>query len=110
MIDARRMEVYLALFDEELNFLMPTSAVVLDNHSFSNQLKEGSICFFGDGSEKLLPLLKGQTYAQFEENFLTSSTGLINLALNAFNSQNFKDLAHFEPYYLKDFVAIPPNK
>ncbi|HNR20714.1 MAG TPA: tRNA (adenosine(37)-N6)-threonylcarbamoyltransferase complex dimerization subunit type 1 TsaB [Bacteroidia bacterium] len=106
LIDARRMEVYFALFDEELRFIESTAAVILDEAFLANYLKKTKIYFFGDGAEKLKPLLAHNTNAIFETDFFPSAKGMIELAERKFNSNEFEDMAYFEPFYLKDFVGV----
>lgn len=106
LIDARRMEVYFALFDNDLRFVESTAAVVLDETFLANYLKKTKIYFFGDGAEKLKPLLANNTNAIFETDFFPSAKGMIELAERKFNSNEFEDMAYFEPFYLKDFVGV----
>jgi tRNA threonylcarbamoyladenosine biosynthesis protein TsaB len=104
MIDAKRLEVYTALFDSELNYLEETKAVILDEHFLEKYIPENKIVFFGSGAEKLKPLLQNNPNAIFYDEFLISSKGMIALAEEKFNKKDFEDVAYFEPYYLKDFV------
>lgn len=106
LIDARRMEVYFALFENDLRFIESTAAVILDDAFLANHLKKNKIYFFGDGAEKLKPLLKNNSNAFFETDFSPSATGMIELAERKFNSNEFEDIAYFEPFYLKDFVGV----
>lgn len=106
MIDARRMEVYCALFDSTLNFVEPTAAVILNEQFLAEHLKENKIYFFGDGSAKLKPVLENNTNAVFLDNFSSTSTGMITLAKRKFEANDFENVAYFEPFYLKDFVGV----
>lgn len=105
LIDARRMEVYVALFDSDLRFVESTAAVVLDEAFLTNHLNKNKIYFFGDGAEKLKPLLAENKNVFFNSDFSPSATGMITLAEKKFSSNEFEDLAYFEPFYLKDFVG-----
>lgn len=106
MFDARRMEVYTALFDHELNEIRATDAIVMDT-TFCSEIDE-KIIYFGPGAEKCREILSEDRfeYAQVE----VSAVGMAKLAEQQFNSNNFVDVAYFEPAYLKDFVAGKPKK
>lgn len=104
MIDARRMEVYCALYDENLNAVKNISAEIIDENSFSEFLSKSKICFFGDGSTKCKPKIIHPN-AIFLENIFPSAKNMIELSKKAFTEKRFEDVAYFEPYYLKDFVA-----
>lgn len=110
MIDARRMEVYNAMFAYNLETVLKTNAVILEENSYAEVLRTQKVHFFGDGSQKFQKILKNNGNAQFEENFSTSSAGMIRLAFDAYLAGNFVDLAHFEPFYLKDFVTSGSGK
>lgn len=105
MIDARRMEVYTALFDARGQRLKATSAEIIDEQSFSETLETHKILFFGDGAEKCRTALSHNTNALFRDDFVNSARHLTAGALAKFNAQNFEDVAYFEPFYLKDFIA-----
>jgi tRNA threonylcarbamoyladenosine biosynthesis protein TsaB len=111
MIDARRMEVYDALFDRPLNELRPVSADIIDENSFAGFLKERRITFFGNGAEKCKAVLQHQENAVFINNIYPKATDMVKLAEDAYSRKSFVDVAYFEPFYLKEFVAtIPKNK
>lgn len=105
MIDARRMEVYCALYDQNNNEIKSTSAEIIDEHSFSDILKNNTIVFFGDGAEKCKSVLSENKNAVFIDNVFPSAKNLIELSLQSFINNDFEDVAYFEPFYLKDFVA-----
>ncbi|MDB4925214.1 tRNA (adenosine(37)-N6)-threonylcarbamoyltransferase complex dimerization subunit type 1 TsaB [Mucilaginibacter sp.] len=105
MIDARRMEVYTALFDAAGNVIKPTAAEIIDEHSFNGQLKNNKILFFGDGAEKCREALSPNPNAQFVSGFVNSATYLTQKAAEKFAKNDFVDVAYFEPYYLKDFLV-----
>ena len=109
MIDARRMEVYMQLFDAGLNQLQSVSAEIIDEQSFSSELEKGKVAFFGDGGAKCKEIIQHPN-AVFLDDFKTSASGMIALAEAKFSNQQFEDVAYFEPYYLKDFVAGKPKK
>lgn len=104
MIDARRLEVYCAVYDSSLTAVQPDHARILDAASFQEVLERNKILFLGDGSEKAKQLIIHPN-ALFAEGVYPSAITLAKLAEDAFRLQDFEDLALFEPYYLKDFIA-----
>ncbi len=109
MIDARRMEVYAAVFDAGLKEIKKTEAVIVDKNSFSDLLSTHKIIFAGDGSAKCREVLSCQENAIFYDDFFPSSTYIAQLAEEKFHLREFEDVAYFEPFYLKDFVAGIPK-
>jgi len=109
MIDARRMEVYTQLFDYELNSLNKINAKIIDEQSFLAELENHKIHFFGDGAIKCKDIIKHEN-AIFYEDYHPSADYMIAFSEKAFNENNFEDVAYFEPFYLKDFVATIPKK
>ncbi len=109
MIDARRMEVYAAVYDVHSKEIAPTKAMIIDENSFGDFLKTNKVCFAGDGADKCKPLLQHQANALFLENIFPSAANMASLAEARFNKGLFEDVAYFEPYYLKDFVAGIPK-
>jgi tRNA threonylcarbamoyladenosine biosynthesis protein TsaB len=105
MIDARRMEVYTALFDHEGKQVKPTAAEIIDENSFSDWLSKHRIIFFGDGADKCKETLAHQPNAVFAMEFANSAQDSLVPALTKLHLQQFEDIAYFEPYYLKDFIA-----
>jgi len=105
MIDARRMEVFTAVFDAKGNRIKPTSAEIIDQDSFSDLLKTNKIIFFGDGAAKCSEVLGVNPNAQIISDFQNSARHLTKKATEKFNAKDFEDTAYFEPYYLKDFIA-----
>lgn len=105
MIDARRMEVYTALFDSQKRRLTDVSATIVGSDTFSRQLQSGKIIFFGNGAPKCRFVISSQN-ATFIDNFEPSARFMLPLALKAYKDEQFEDIAYFEPFYLKDFVAI----
>lgn len=104
MIDARRMEVYTALFDQDLNRIKPTSAEIINEESFAAVLDQHKIIFFGDGALKCKTILHHPN-AVFIDDFINDAADLTQLAAEKFRLQAFEDVAYFEPFYLKDFIA-----
>jgi len=110
MIDARRMEVYTALFDENNQSIEDISAKIIDEDSFSSTLKNKSILFFGDGAGKCQSTLSKNSNVIFSDQGLPSAQYINQIAFQKFLKENFEDVAYFEPYYLKDFIATTPKK
>jgi tRNA threonylcarbamoyladenosine biosynthesis protein TsaB len=105
MLDARRMEVYSAVFNSKYQQIRDTQAQILDEQSFKNYLDKGKVYFIGNGVEKTKTLIN-HTNAIFIENKLPSANQMSVLSYNKFKENNFVDVAYFEPYYLKDFIAL----
>lgn len=105
MIDARRMEVYTALFDSSGNKIKTTTAEIIDEQSFSEYLGTKKILFFGDGAEKCQAVLGSNPNAQFLNGFTNSAMHLTKKAADKFANNEFEDVAYFEPFYLKDFLV-----
>lgn len=108
MIDARRMEVYTCLFNYKLNRLNDIEATIVQADSFSEHLDGHKLFIFGDGAQKCKPLIN-RANAVFFDNISTSAAGLAEPASKKFREKDFVDLAYFEPFYLKDFVAGKPK-
>lgn len=108
MIDARRMEVYDAVFDYDLNILKEVSADIIDENSFADVLKDNEIVFFGNGAEKCKNVLQ-HSNARFLDNIYPKATDMTELSTKAYETQSFVDVAYFEPFYLKEFVATTPK-
>jgi tRNA threonylcarbamoyladenosine biosynthesis protein TsaB len=105
MIDARRMEVFTAVFTGSGEKLQPTEAAIIDENSFHELLKNNKILFFGDGAEKCRDVLSKQPNASFFPGFVNSAVYLTQKAAEKFANKDFEDIVRFEPYYLKDFIA-----
>ncbi len=105
MIDARRMEVYTAIFDTHGKKVKPTTAEIIDENSFADLLNDDTILFFGDGASKCQAVLGGNPNAQFVSEFSNSAAYLGKKANEKFAAGDFEDVAYFEPFYLKDFIA-----
>lgn len=110
MIDARRMEVYTAIFDHKLNQIEATNAKVLDGDSFQGTLEQGQALFFGNGADKFKDFRAEEANIVLIENISPSASSIGSLAFEAYQRNEFEDLAYFEPYYLKDFIATKPKK
>ncbi|GAB3937620.1 tRNA (adenosine(37)-N6)-threonylcarbamoyltransferase complex dimerization subunit type 1 TsaB [Mucilaginibacter myungsuensis] len=104
MIDARRMEVFAAMFDTKGNKVMPTEAVIVDGDSFADLLADHQIIFFGDGAMKCRETVTHPN-ASFVDGFANSAIDITTEATVKLAAKEFQDVAYFEPYYLKDFIA-----
>lgn len=109
MIDARRMEVYTAVFNENLEDVIPTQARIIDGQSFAEELNTAPVYFIGNGAAKCEGVILHPN-ARFVRGIVCSASGMRKSALKAFRSSAFEDVAYFEPFYLKDFVGTTPRK
>lgn len=109
MLDARRLEVYSAIFDKDYNVVRAIEAQILNESAFEKELASGKVYFVGDGVEKTKTLLNSPN-AIFIENKLPSADQMSALSFNKYKKSDIEDVAYFEPYYLKDFVAIKSKK
>lgn len=108
MIDARRMEVYTALYDSFGKEVIPVQAKIIDEYSFLEFLDKFSVAFFGDGMEKIKDLFATNKNALLINSIKASAANLAPLAEEAYQKSDFADLAYYEPFYLKEFVAKKP--
>jgi tRNA threonylcarbamoyladenosine biosynthesis protein TsaB len=110
MIDARRLEVYTALYNRKGDMQSETSAQIIDENSFAGILSVRKIFFFGNGSDKCREIITHPN-AKFHPGFVPSAKDMVKTSEKLFHEKKFEDVAYFEPYYLKDFMAtIPKNK
>jgi tRNA threonylcarbamoyladenosine biosynthesis protein TsaB len=109
MIDARRMEVYTALYDRNMQEVEPVSAKIIDSSSFEAHLEKHPVVFFGNGSAKCGTEIDHPN-AIFINDIKTSAQFMCSLAQKAYENNQFEDVAYFEPFYLKDFIAGLPKK
>jgi tRNA threonylcarbamoyladenosine biosynthesis protein TsaB len=109
MLDARRMEIYTAVYDAAGNCLEPASALIVDENSFSALLEKHPIWFVGDGAEKCKTILPSDQ-AHFDLQIFPLAESMMPLAEKAYLEKKFEDVAYFEPFYLKEFVATVSKK
>ena len=109
MLDARRMEVYAAIFDKEHQKIREIKAEIIDNTSFAEELERGEVYFLGDGAQKCKETITHKN-AVFVDDKFPSSIEMAELSYQKYNNNNFEDVAYFEPFYLKDFIVIPEKK
>jgi len=108
MIDARRMEVFAARYDSNMNLLDNVAAVIVDENAYSELLREKEVLFCGNGMPKCKELLYQFPNARFAD-FTLSAQYMLPAALKKWEAKDFADTAYFEPFYLKEYVAGKPN-
>ncbi|MEN9919977.1 MAG: tRNA ((37)-N6)-threonylcarbamoyltransferase complex dimerization subunit type 1 TsaB [Bacteroidota bacterium] len=109
MIDARRMEVYAALYNKEHDVVRDIAADIVDEHTYADYLISSKVLFCGNGSAKCKEIIS-HVNALFIDDISPSARHMVQLTEAAFREQRFENLAYFEPFYLKDFVATTPKK
>jgi tRNA threonylcarbamoyladenosine biosynthesis protein TsaB len=109
MLDARRMEVYCAGYDIDGEEILKTEAKIIDESSFAEELNSGPVYFMGNGAAKCKTVISHPNVF-FIDDVHCSAKGMFKLAAAAFEQKQFEDVAYFEPFYLKDFVATTPKK
>jgi tRNA threonylcarbamoyladenosine biosynthesis protein TsaB len=107
MIDARRMEVYTAVFENGRQ-ITETAPEIIDESSFAPLLEQGICLFIGDGAGKCADVIKHPN-ARFCQCWPKASS-MLQPAIQAYNEKRFEDVAYFEPFYLKEFVATVSKK
>jgi len=109
LLDARRMEVYSAVFSSKHEQIRAIEAQIINENSFEEYLKQGQVYFLGDGAEKCKDLLT-HSNAVFIDNQFPSAKEMCALSYVKYKKNDIEDVAYFEPFYLKDFVAVPQKK
>ncbi|WKD85663.1 tRNA threonylcarbamoyladenosine biosynthesis protein TsaB [Polaribacter huanghezhanensis] len=109
MLDARRMEVYSAIFDSDYNQIREIKAEIISERSFLNNLEEGKVYFLGDGAEKCKTLITHPN-ALFVDSKFPSAKEMSILSYDKYKKNDIEDVAYFEPFYLKDFIVVPQKK
>ncbi len=109
LLDARRMEVYSAIFSSEKELLRETQAQIIDTFSFQAALAKGLVYFVGDGAQKCKEVIT-HANAVFIDGAFPSAKEMAQLSYNKLKNNDFEDVAYFEPFYLKDFRITPPKK
>ena len=105
MLDARRMEVYSAVFSTEMEQIREIQAQIITQDSFKTYLDRGQVTFIGDGVEKFEAVCTHQN-AVFIKNALPSASQMAGAAAHKLSANQIQDVAYFEPYYLKDFISL----
>ena len=109
MIDARRMEVYTAVYNYALETLLAPTPLILDENSYDRYLDRGPVIFFGNGSDKAKPLLEKHKNANFITEIHPLAVNMTALSERAYRNRDFLDLAYSTPQYLKEFQATKPK-
>lgn len=109
MIDARRMEVYCAVFNANKEPIAETEAKIIEEGSFQSYLQKGSVTFLGDGAEKCKSILTHEN-AHFVDGHYPSAKDMTHLTYDKFKKNDVENVAYFEPFYLKDFVVTKEKK
>jgi len=108
MLDARRLEVFSAIYDCSYSIVRSIEAQILDKFSFEDYLNKGKVYFVGNGVEKTKILIQHPN-AIFVDDKLPSADQMSSLAYTKYKKSDIEDVAYFEPFYLKDFIAIKPK-
>jgi tRNA threonylcarbamoyladenosine biosynthesis protein TsaB len=108
MIDARRLEVYTAVYSSAGKEINPVIAKIIDENSFGDLLPDARLLIFGNGAAKCKPILQSPQF-NYVEGVFASSRNMAKLAHHKFIAGNFVDVAYFEPFYLKEFMATVPK-
>lgn len=109
MIDARRMEVYYALYDINGKIIKDISAEIITEDSFNNIPDSQKIILFGDGAKKCREVIRRKN-VDYDDEFRISASHMLIPVFQAINDKYFEDIAYFEPFYLKDFITTKPRK
>ena len=107
-LDARRMEVYSAVFDIDNKMIRETRAEIIKENSFEEYLNKNQVYFIGNANEKLKKIITNKN-AEFIDNYFPSARQMGLLSFNKFKNNKFENLDNFEPFYLKDFVGTKWN-
>lgn len=111
MLDARRMEVYTAVYNSLGKNILATSPVILDQSTLKAEIEQANqFIVFGDGANKSLPLLDKYEHLCFVDQITPTAVSVGKLAYDKFQNQSFENLAYFEPFYLKEFYSPLPKK
>jgi len=109
MLDARRMEVYYAVYNSKGETIRDISAKIITEDTFSDLPSTEEILIFGDGAAKCKGIIK-RPNIQYDDNFRISASHMYIPAIQALKYHHFEDVAYFEPFYLKDFITSTPRK
>lgn len=109
MIDARRMEVYTAVYNAKIERVVDVAARVIEGDSFAHLTGQDTITLFGSGADKFTALFDADTAVTVWPDFKNSAAFLVDLAYDGYRKERFENVAYFEPFYLKEFVATAPK-
>lgn len=111
MIDARRREVYTAVYSNDGSLIKQTEALIIDEESFNPYLEQGfKLVLFGSGADKFKETFENNSSVQVISGFDSLAFYQDALSFQKYQDEGFEDVAYFEPFYLKDFVATTPKK
>ena len=108
LLDARRMEVYAAVFDQDQELIKPTWAEIIDENSFSDYISDKPVFLIGNGAEKCKDVLTNERI-KFDPTVVPTANTMSVLSYKMFLEKQFEDTAFFEPFYLKDFIVTKPK-
>lgn len=109
MLDARRMEVYSAIFNHNNEQIRGIKAEIIDTTSFIDYLKTNIVYFLGDGAQKCKDIITHKN-AVFVDGKFPSAREMAELSFQKYKKNELEDVAYFEPFYLKDFIVVPEKK
>ena len=109
MSDALRMEVYFAVYNSTYEEVREIKAEIIDENSFKEELMKGKVYFLGDGAAKCKDVITHDNAIFIDDEF-PSAKQMAVLSYDKYKISDIEDVAYFEPFYLKDFVAIPEKK
>lgn len=109
MLDARRMEVYSSVFNDNHNQIREIKAEIINEESFSEFLGKGKVYFLGDGAKKCKSVITNDN-AIFLEDYFPSAKQMAKLSYLKYKKNDTEDVAYFEPFYLKDFMVTTSKK
>lgn len=110
LIDARRQEVYAGYYNAQIQPIKNPEAIILHELSFEKMMKQYTCLFVGNGADKSKKILKSHYNSRFFPDFVTSALGMIDIAWNMYQQQQFADLAYSEPFYLKQAYTTSSSK
>lgn len=105
VLDARQMEVYSHVFDSDLNTIRETKADSITTDSYAEYAKKGSVLLVGNGAEKCKSITEHANFS-YDATVVPSASEMATLSYEKYKKYDFEDVAYFEPFYLKDFIAL----
>ncbi len=109
MLDARRMEVYAAVFDNDYNQIRDIKAEIVEENTYVNYLNNTKVYFVGDAVSKCKEVIHHEN-AVFVEDKYPSAAQMAKISYDKYKKSDIENVAYFEPFYLKDFIVIPEKK
>ncbi|SDE43750.1 tRNA threonylcarbamoyladenosine biosynthesis protein TsaB [Cellulophaga baltica] len=105
VLDARRMEVYSSVFNQDMEEIRETKAEIIDENSFQEYAAKGKVLILGNGAQKCKETLTHPNFS-FDTTVVPSAKEMAMLSYKKFKENNLENVAYFEPYYLKDFILL----